>query len=310
MQALTQKRRIVPLVNFESTTETLDFGSGISLLPLTQAEANVLGSPHLIGETSHSNRAHTTFKLQLVYEPPKSRAIVKGFGPHEHELHQTLFDVVAALRLHKAGDFAVPVYIEFDPKDERQWETGGFWGQGKRLGLAYELKNEDIATVITLASEIRMARSKGDRRLDLALLRFGDTYGRNRAEDALVDGQIALESCLTPDTSTEVAYRLSMRGAALLADQYPPAETRRLLNLAYDARSKLVHRGFSLMDCFKDREFSKSAEKYGQMTQHKLLPENFGDLTRELVRNILKNVVHLLSSSAKDISELNPVVSG
>jgi hypothetical protein len=243
--------------------------------------------------------------LQLNYEAPQSKTIMQGVGPHQHQLHQQLFNVVAALRLHKAGDFAVPIYIELEPEKGREWEAGGFWGQAKRLGLTYELKTEDLKSISTIAAEIQKARSKADKRLDLALLRFGDTYGRNRPEDALVDGQIALESCLTSGSVSEVGYRLSIRGAALLANQWPAAETRLLLNLAYDARSKLVHRGFSLSDCFDDNDFRKRAERYGGMTGYKLLPQNFGHVTLELVRNILRKVVHLLSSSAKSIGDLN-----
>lgn len=268
-----KNRRIVPLVNFESAAEEFDFGCGVTLAALTQSEADVLGSPHHIGETSHSTRSHTSFKLQLVYEPSEPKQIIRGYGPHEHDLHQQLFNVVVALRLYKAGDFGVPIYIELLSTDGKEWEAGGFWGQAKRHGLTYELKIADLPPILNLTSEIRDARSKADRRLDLALLRFGDTYGRNRSEDALVDSQIALESCLAPDFTTEIGYRLSLRGAALLADQYPTAHTRNLINLAYNARSKLVHRGWNLQDCFNDKDFKKKVEQYEKISGHKLLPQ-------------------------------------
>jgi hypothetical protein len=300
---MTDKCRVVPLLNFESKVKTHDFRNGVSLGQLTQPEANVLGSPYLIGETSHSNRSRTTFKLQLLYKAPES-PVKKGTGPHQHELHQHLFDVVTALRLHKAGDFGVPVYIELNPMDEKQWEAGGFWGQAKRLGLPYELTDNDLNPVSTLSSEITRARSKADKRLDLALLRFGDTYGRNRSEDALVDGQIALESCLTPDSTAEIAYRLALRGAALLARHHPPAETRLLLNMAYEARSKLVHQGWSLQDCFQDSKFRKKVERFETMSGQKLLAVTFGDQVLGLVRGILKTVIQLLSGSSNSIAEL------
>jgi hypothetical protein len=297
---MTEKCRVVPLINFESAVKAYDFQNGVSLEQLTQQEANVLGTPYLIGETSHSNRSRTTFKLQRCYKPSES-PITKGIGPHEHELHQELFDVVTALRLHKAGDVAVPVYIELNPTDERQWEAGGFWGQGKRLGLAYEFKEEDLRPVTNLATEITRARSTGDKRLNLALLRFGDTYGRNRSEDALIDGHIALESCLTPDSTAELGYRLALRGAALVAQRHPPAETRLLLNMAYNARSKLVHQGWSLQDCFDDKKFLKGIERYEKLSERKLLAANFGDQFLALVRDILKTVIQLLSTSGTGV---------
>jgi hypothetical protein len=301
---VTNKSRVVPLINFESTVEEYDFGSGTSIARLTQAEANVLGSPYLIGETSHSNRSRTTFKLQLRYEGRKLNPAKRSLGPHDHGIHQPLFNLVAALRLHKPGDFGVPIYIELEPTQNRELEMGGFWGQAKRLGLTYELKAEDLVPVSKLASAIQKARAKGGNRLDLALLRFGDTYGRNRSEDALVDGQIALESCLTPESMTEVGYRLSLRGAALLTGQGSAAPTRFLLNLMYDARSKLVHRGWSFSDCFGNKEFRKKAERYQEMSGHKLMPENFGDYTLEFVRKILRRVIHSLSDSSSNIDEL------
>ena len=65
---------------------------------------------------------------------------------------------------------------------------------------------------------------------------------RNR----IIDLCIALESSLLSDVREELVYRLSLRGAALLAGKRDPEVTRWLLRKIYEARSAVVHDGKSL----------------------------------------------------------------
>jgi hypothetical protein len=305
-ETVQPRRRIVPLVNFESQVSLVDFGEGVYLSLLSDNEANhILGHPFLSAEFSYWNRRTTRFKLELRYECQRHPQLGFVAEPPPASI-QRLRNVFVALRLHKKGDVGAPIFIDFDTATDppREWGTGGF-SSVQRMGLAYSLNDSDVPEILQLIAQLDKAGAKNDRNLEIALLRFSDTYGRNRGEDAIVDGFIALETCLTPDSTMEVGYRLSLRGAALLAGTMPAAEARALLNLGYDARSRLVHRGWSLRDLFNDKSFEKSVRRFKETTGATLLPENFADAVIETVRLALRRIVAVLASEPEGIKAMN-----
>jgi hypothetical protein len=108
----------------------------------------------------------------------------------------------------------------------------------------YILNPEDIPTLLALYTMLTQA-SVGNP-LEVATSRFQQTYTRDRPEDRVIDLTIALESTLLYDVRGELAFRLSLRGAMLLSDSYPPDYTFSLLQALYNARSKIVHEGATL----------------------------------------------------------------
>ena len=89
-----------------------------------------------------------------------------------------------------------------------------------------------------------------EKHLSVGLRRFDQSYDRDNAEDALIDLVVALESSLLADNSEQdqLQYKMSLRGAALLASSAPPQKTQRQIRALYTARSKIVHSGKHLTD--------------------------------------------------------------
>jgi len=79
--------------------------------------------------------------------------------------------------------------------------------------------------------------------LQVSLRRFNQAYSRDNLEDPVLDYTIALESCLLRGLNDELAYRFSMRGAAVAAGKRDPVQVQSDLKRIYSARSKIVHEG-------------------------------------------------------------------
>ncbi len=102
---------------------------------------------------------------------------------------------------------------------------------------------------------------------------------------------IALESTLLADVRDELKYRLSLRGAALLAGAetlWEPNRSRALLQAMYDARSSIVHAGKQLADLTTDLA---KLQRVGIPAQ--LFPQQ----CENIVRAILKAYVYGLPTS-------------
>jgi hypothetical protein len=86
----------------------------------------------------------------------------------------------------------------------------------------YELRAADWERALKIHDALGAIESK----MQIPLHRFNQTYSRQSGEDTISDLTIALESFLLPEIREELQYRLSMRGAALLAALRNPLETQ------------------------------------------------------------------------------------
>ncbi len=113
---------------------------------------------------------------------------------------------------------------------------------------------------------------------------------RDLREDRIIDLTIALESCLLADVSDgELNYRLTLRGAALLAQArlWKPARAQSLLKAIYAIRSAIVHEGQQLTNLGgKQRKILQKLE---------ISPEEFPQQCENIVRDILRTYLHRLS---------------
>lgn len=126
----------------------------------------------------------------------------------------------------------------------------------------YDMGAPNMQAVATLAGEIgRLGRQPGRGGLEVALRRFGQSYGREVFEDIIIDLTIALESSILFGLKDELKYRLALRGAALLAMEPSSGDVdvafltkvKALLHLVYDTRSLIVHEGAYLHELAKDK---------------------------------------------------------
>jgi hypothetical protein len=123
--------------------------------------------------------------------------------------------------------------------------------------------------------------------MQIPLRRFNQAYGRQSEEDTIIDLTIALESCLLPNTRDELQYRLSMRGAALLASLRNPVETQALLKTVYEIRSDIVHNGKPL----SDEGVRRKVERLGPV-----ITRDFLHACEDVARDILRECVLRLAA--------------
>jgi len=126
-----------------------------------------------------------------------------------------------------------------------------------------------------------------DDKMSIPLRRFNQAYGRQSGEDTVIDLTVALESCLLPKTTEELQYRLSMRGAALLASLRNPVETQALLKTMYEIRSEIVHNGKLL----SENGVRRKIERLGPV-----VAKDFLHACEDVVRDVLRESVVRLAA--------------
>jgi len=237
----------VPLVNFTANVPLTIFGRIFELGPFAAFEKTGLWDEHFLiqGDLIPLRQFESaTFRLM---------GRVQGREPPP-DFASELRIIMTALRLLKMGRLGAPAMFS---KSSMLSIYGGSISSLEDYSVPpvsiyglyprYELLASDLCRFLALRDDIRKADQNGRlSALAVAVRRFHQAYARNTAEDRIIDFCIALESSLLSGVREELKYRLSPRGAALLAREREPESTRWLLTKIYDARSAIVHDGKSL----------------------------------------------------------------
>jgi hypothetical protein len=235
-----------PLVNFKTEKLPGQIGQRLELSRLSDDEKTTLwnhnsafgpfGEPQVM---DRSDLARSQFVLRG--SSPAGRND-HAFGP---EFRDEVVRVITALRLLKSGELSAPAVLGVNNGLFKMVAYQNvFDGRARNSGRPYELRSADWDAVTNLYDALAAI----DDKMAISLMRFNQAYGRQSVEDVIIDLTIALESCLLPNTRDELQYRLSMRGAALLASLRNPVETQTLLKTVYEVRSEIVHNGKLLSD--------------------------------------------------------------
>jgi hypothetical protein len=227
-------------------------------------------------------------------------------------------DIIVALRLIHDGAVAAPIGTVILPLDEPEItnEMRGGWfrvDECQPSGIAdtYELLADDLATFAEILDEIRAVReSKRHADIAVALRRFNQAYERTKQEDILIDLVVALESSLLAGIAEKegLAFRMALRGAALLRVRRNPEDTFTMFNQLYAARSKIVHEGATLEDLYSAQRRSNSKLRFwwdrdAASTQKRLHLGVTAD-TRQLTREAIREYLRRLPES-KGMSSIN-----
>lgn len=250
----TLRRRVVaPLTDFRMEGEAIVLGDGLSIKALSLAERQEFASRSVMFPSPpfvvHRPTGWEEFALDFYAEVPKvvGERVVPGSGQGFSQVATEKCDeAIAGLRLFKAGAVS---YNSISFK-RVAWEPNAFGGSilkppAVSAGPRYELHVDEIPAFENFWGDFRRQRGRRRRRIDLALRRFNLAYERALPEDRLIDYAIALEALLLRgDEQQELAYRLALRGSALLGEN-PDArfEIFSLLRAAYSTRSNVVHGG-------------------------------------------------------------------
>ena len=230
-----------PLLNFKTEKCLVRIGQSLELAPLSHDEKTSLWNQNAgfgpFGEPQMMDRGDLA-RAQFVFRGSSTTGRDDpGIGP---EFRDEVARVVTALRLFGSGDVGIPAVLGTSTGlFEKSASQYVFDGRARNSGRIYELRAADWDAVTKVYDAVEAI----DEKMSIPLRRFNQAYGRQSGEDTIIDLTIALESCLLPNTREELQYRLSMRGAALLASLRNPVETQALLKTMYEIRSEIVHNG-------------------------------------------------------------------
>lgn len=273
-----------PLTNFK-TEKCGRIGSVLEIVSLSHGEKTELWNHDSefgpLVESQVMGRGEFARALFKLCGTDSSRRDDLGIAP---EIRDEVVRVLTALRLLKSGDIGAPGILACSTSTgiiDRFMSQFVFDGRTRNSGHVYELLEGDWETFGRLYGALQTIPSN----LQMALRRFNQAYGRILPEDALIDLTIALEICLLPNATDELLYRLSLRGAALLADSRNPTETQLLLKTLYEARSKIVHSGKNLSDAVSRGK----VERLGVLVEKGFL-QACENVTREVLRECVLRV--------------------
>lgn len=251
--SILRRRIVAPLTNFSMEGETVALGDGLSIKRLSLAEREEFASRSVMFPLtpfgSHGPTGWEEFALDFYAEVPKviGERIVPSSGQGLFEVATEKCDeALAGLRLFKAGGVS---YNSVNLKIVA-WESVAFGGSILKpavpsIGPRYELTKDEIPAFQNFWGGFRRQRSRKRLRTSLALRRFNLAYERALPEDRLIDYAIALEALLLRrEELQELAYRLALRGSALLGENPDTRfEIFSRLKTAYSIRSDVVHGG-------------------------------------------------------------------
>lgn len=284
----------IPLINFDADFDFEQIGEYLSLSRLSPQEKTDLWNRHqyIRERISFLSFYNAKYKLYGEYSFEKN-----GTRPvPAWQIKDDANCFVKALRIFKPGNVSEMAVFEkaspgyFLPLSEvvtAQYELNyriNEWGE------KYFLLKEEVPQVIDLINTLQNENKKNSLKgIEVAMRRFNSAYNRDFAEDKIIDLTVALESCLLSNEQ-ELSYKFSLRGTSLLADVRVDLEqTKLLLDLMYNIRSKIVHQGAILNDLPKD------ICKKINLLQPPVRPNQIHHNFEEIVRDALKIYIQHLT---------------
>ncbi len=284
----------IPLFNFSCDLQQAQaISSQLQLAPFTAEEKTTMWNSSTFPQPFMGIPITFEAFRQTKYKLRGTRSRLQGGRDVGQDIPVELDDIITALRLLKAGDVGALAFFE----------TGRMVGgpvtagmsrplalQLRQYGTRYDLTESDLPQVTSLYGALQGIgpQKKG---LAFALRRFNQSYGRDLLEDRITDLTFALDSCLFDTKETELRYRFSLRGAAMLATTrtniLTPRQSQFFLFLMYDIRSAIIHSGKRLADL---RGMLRKLERVG------LQPDQFPQLCENIVREILLAYVRRLAT--------------
>jgi Apea-like HEPN len=232
------------LQGFDMEAERIEISPGLSIRRTSKEEKEKMLS--LFSDSSYRQIQFSyDYTLELILELPKYigdvSINVSSEGSPSEIVRKRFDEVCSALRLYKCG----AVGYSFISRTNISWEpharisTHRFTTQEHFFGPRYVLSGDEARGFPQFWQWFEKINRK--KRIDLALRRFNFGYERKTAEDKLIDYMIGFEALLLNE-SFELAYKLALRGAALLAQN--SGERQQIyveLKAAYSKRSDIVH---------------------------------------------------------------------
>lgn len=179
----------------------------------------------------------TDYRLEVAFNK-KKEDLRRSAGEGQQELKKALL----LLRLFKSSTLRIGV-IETKPI---QWVPfGGIESTGMRdlPGGNYKLSSSEVPELLKLWENIKNINFSHIPSLEIAIKRFHFAHERRDVEDRLIDLMIAYETLYSTDNK-ELRYKCSLRTAILIGEDVNERKNIfKIMQVAYDKRSKLIHTG-------------------------------------------------------------------
>lgn len=231
------------LHRFEMEPSELLLNDDLRIRAITDDECGFLvgQSRAVLNPVSH-REIHGDYVVEYEYTVPK------GGSRSTQDAGETFRSVTTALKLFpNGGDTRYVTMISEQLQPFSFGGSGNQFSEGEAitstLRQSCELSADECDAFRDFWGEHRIHLRNPPDTLQIAVHRYADAFKRDESENRLIDLVIALEAALLkPGERQELSYRLSQRGALLLADDKErAAAVRDQLKDAYNERSNVVH---------------------------------------------------------------------
>jgi hypothetical protein len=248
---------MMPLGGFESDRSLkLDSGVEIALLPdeeITRCLTLGIFSPmSTTFPIAHRLPKYAIFVREAAPKEVGDRASTppKQYLERRERMVETMDRVIHALRLFKRGRFVPVGRVQFD--DNAFMGGGGAYERLTPMSWVfgdYNLSEEDVTEFEQFWRSMSAHGVRQTKYLDIAIRRFSYKDERRLPEDQIVDLMIAAEALFLSGSGDEATrgeqrYRLALRaGSFVESDRWSHYDVFKLMRMAYDVRSAVVHGG-------------------------------------------------------------------
>jgi len=303
-------KMVAPLVGFDSEVDRIGLNSGVVIERFSPPEKSKLCHPLQF----YAGRSFSPIDIR---EIAKSKFKLVGYFQREdiedsENCKRAISKAITSLRLLHEGGVGTFAAIEEIPPSSLQMRGGFLYKPMDDFRLSrspdfpykYILTPHEVENFSKIYHRLTTPETRNQLHdLDIGFRRFNQAYARENDEDKIIDLTIALESSLLFEVDSELSYRIAVRGAALLNKKRNPEETYEILRKLYDTRSKIVHRGQTLVQIanrggtlsFQAKDFLQIVEQIARdvLTEYLLLlgPQ---DNLRTINKNLDKAIVQRL----------------
>ena len=235
-----QFKFLAPLINFNYDEKELQITQNCLIRKITENENSIFNTI----TKEMPNIKYGDFLIDCSINKSKPE---KEIGQHLTEGRENIEKVLTLLRLIREDIVGYNFIIQPYSKEDygyriTHWKHYELWfnpPQDFKSG-PYNLKKEEIGILEVLASNIIDQTYK---KFSLSIEYFNKSYIEPYTpRDSLLDLMIALDSLYIRENQPELVYRLKMRIAHLLSNNFSDRKNiTELIKNAYDIRSQIIH---------------------------------------------------------------------
>ena len=265
-----------PLLGFKSEVNLITLDASHIIKRGTKKEIEVISN-----RINVSN--HKSFEYILFYSYSSIEAISY---PEEIINHFKILNVF--FKIFKSGSIGIPYCQHYVKKEEENTYSSIGFISDPRVNYfeeeSYTISKQETFLLKSMWNKYIVLFSSKNTGFQTAIRRFYFSSQRFDKEDKVIDLMIAFEALFLIENA-ELSFKLSLRVARFLADEYNSSELFEIMRKAYNLRSKFVHgeglKPADKQDNMRDLEIKKLIEKLYEILRLSIRKyvKNFSDVT-------------------------------